>query len=178
VWLARELLQSKQNYKRVNQSFADSNKELIHFRTINGNLAAKVDVLQFRNNEIKIIYPEILEELKNLRIKSRLVKVFSETVLQSQIIISTKLKDTLIEDSIKVQSFEYADEFYNVKGQILRDSIHLNINSSDSIIQVVYKGRRKRPWLWILSKRQLEQVIYSKNTKSKIQYSRIIEIVK
>ncbi len=178
LWLAKGLVQAKQNYKRVNQSFADSKKELVHFKTINGKLAAKVDVLQFRNTEIKKIYPEILEEIKNLKIKSRLATQFSETVLHNQIEISAELKDSLRDDSVKVQSFDYKDEFYEVKGQILSDSIHLNINSCDSIIQVVYKGKRNRPWLWFFSKRNLEQVIYSKNPNSEIQYSRIIEIVK
>ena len=178
IWLAKELVQTKHNYNRINQSFADSKKELINFKAVNGKLATKVDVLQFRNTEIENIYPKILEELKNLRIKNRMATQFSETIMEHELAISTSLKDSIIEDSIKVQNFDYKDEYYEVKGQIINDSIHLNINSCDSIIQVVYKGKRKRPWLWIFSKRQLEQVIYSKNPNSKISYSRIIQITK
>jgi len=178
IWLAKELVQTKHNYNRINQSFADSKKELINFKAVNGKLATKVDVLQFRNTEIENIYPKILEELKNLRIKNRMATQFSETIMEHELAISTDLKDSIIEDSIKVQNFDYKDEYYEVKGQIINDSIHLNINSCDSIIQVVYKGKRKRPWLWIFSKRQLEQVIYSKNPNSKISYSRIIQITK
>ncbi len=178
IWLAKELVQTKHNYNRINQSFADSKKELINFKAVNGKLATKVDVLQFRNTEIENIYPNILEELKNLRIKSRMATQFSETIMEHELAISTNLKDSIIEDSIKVHNFDYKDEYYEVKGQIINDSIHLNINSCDSIIQVVYKGKRKRPWLWIFSKRQLEQVIYSKNPNSKISYSRIIQITK
>ncbi len=178
IWLAKELVQTKHNYNRINQSFADSKKELINFKAVNGKLATKVDVLQFRNTEIENIYPKILEELKNLRIKNRMATQFSETIMEHELAISTNLKDSIIEDSIKVHNFDYKDEYYEVKGQIINDSIHLNINSCDSIIQVVYKGKRKRPWLWIFSKRQLEQVIYSKNPNSKISYSRIIQITK
>jgi len=178
LWLAKELVQTKQNYNRVKQSFADSGKELIQFRTRNGKLASQLDVLQFRNAEINKIFPEIIAEIKNLKIKNRLATQFSETIIQNQIEISTELQDTIIEDSIKVQVFDYKDEFYKIKGQIESDSINLQITSSDSIIQVVYKGSRNRPWLWILSKRKLEQVIYSKNPNSEIQYSRVIEIVK
>ena len=178
IWLTKELVQAKNNYRRVNQSFADSQKEIKYIRTINGNLAAKVDVLQFRNTEIEKIYPEILEEIKNLRIKSRLATQFSETVLHNKITISAELKDSILEDSSTVKSFDYKDEFYDIKGQIINDSIQLDINSCDSIIQVVYKGKRKRPWLWFFSKRQIKQVIYSKNPKSEIHYSKIIQITK
>ena len=178
IWLAKELVQTKHDYKRVNQSFADSKKELVHFKAVNGKLASKMDVLQFRNTEIENIFPEILEELKNLRVKNRMATQFSETIMEHELSISTNLKDSITEDSTNVRNFDFKDDFYEVKGQIVNDSIHLNINSCDSIIQVVYKGKRKRPWLWIFSKRQLEQVIYSKNPNSIITYSRIINITK
>jgi DNA repair ATPase RecN len=178
LWIAKQWIQSKQNYNRVNRSFANSKKDVVYYKTQSGKLAAKVDVLEFRNQEIEHIYPEILDELKNLKIKKHAAKQYSETILSNQIHLSAALEDSISNDTLKLQQFEYQDAFYQVSGQIQRDSIQLQINSCDSIIQVVYKGKRKRPWLWFFSKRQLEQVIYSKNPKSEIQYSRVIEIVK
>lgn len=177
IWLANEWIQAKQNYKRVNQSFANSKKELVKYRTVNDKLAAKVDVLQFRNAEIEKIYPEILEEIENLKIKDQRVTQYSESVLHYDIDIATDLKDSVDKDSVKLHTFDYKNEFYAIKGEIKEDSINLNISSTDSIIQVIYKGERKKPWLWFLSKRKLEQVIYSKNPNSEILYSRSIEII-
>jgi len=178
LWIAKQWIQSKQNYNRINRSFANSKKDVVYYKDQNGKLAAKVDVLEFRSQEIDHIYPEILAELKNLKINKHTATQYSETLISNQIHLSAALHDSISNDSIKLQQFEYQDAFYQVSGQIQRDSIQLQINSCDSIIQVVYKGKRKHPWLWILSKRQLEQVIYSKNPNAQISYSRIIQISK
>ena len=48
----------------------------------------------------------------------------------------------------------------------------------DSLIQVVYRGKRKQPWLWLFSPRPLEQLIYNKNPNSKISYQKTIKLSK
>jgi len=178
IWVIKKLHSSQQNYKRIKESFVNSESDLRIYKTLNGELAAKVDVLELRNNEIKNIYPHILSELKNLNINIRLAKQFSETVIEHRIEIHKELRDTIIGDSNKVKAFSYNNDFYDVNAIIQRDSIKMQINSKDSLIQVVYRGERKNPWLWFFSKRKLQQVIYSKNPNSHIQYSKVIEIKK
>ena len=178
IWVIKKLHSSQQNYKRIKESFVNSESDLRIYKTLNGELAAKVDVLELRNNEIKNIYPHILSELKNLNLNIRLAKQFSETVIEHRIEIYKELRDTIIGDSNKVKAFSYNNDFYDVNAIIQRDSIKMQINSRDSLIQVVYRGKRKNPWLWFFSKRKLEQLIYSKNPNSHIQYSKVIEIQK
>jgi len=123
------------------------------------------------------IYPEIIYEIKNLKVNPMIVEHFSETIIQQQKDIITKLKDSLIYDTVLVRVFNYHDEFYTIKGIAIGDTQKVHIESRDSLIQVVYKGERFKPWLWIFSKRKLEQVVSCKNTNSKVEYSRIIEVV-
>ena len=123
------------------------------------------------------IYPEIIYEIKNLKVNTMRVEHFSETIIQQQKDIITKLKDSLIYDTVLVRVFNYHDEFYTIKGIAIGDTQKVHIESRDSLIQVVYKGERYKPWLWIFSKRKLEQVVSCKNTNSKVEYSRIIEVV-
>ncbi len=178
VGLVKQLAQSKQNFNRLEESFAVSNQQVVSYKTLNGKQAAKIQVLQLRNSELQIIYPEILAEVRNLRIKPRLVNHYSETVIHHKKEVVTLLKDSLVFDTIVNQVFNYADEFYSVKGKLQKDSIYFDINSTDSLIQVVYRGKRKRPWLWVFSGRELEQAIYSKNPHSTIIYSKTISITK
>ncbi len=178
VGLVKQLAQSKQNFNRLEESFAVSNQQVLSYKTLNGKQAAKIQVLQLRNSELQIIYPEILAEVRNLRIKPRLVNHYSETVIHHKKEVVTLLKDSLVFDTIVNQVFNYADEFYSVKGKLQKDSIYFDINSTDSLIQVVYRGKRKRPWLWVFSGRELEQAIYSKNPHSTIIYSKTISITK
>ena len=123
------------------------------------------------------IYPEIIYEIKNLKVNPRRVEHFSETIIQQQKDIITTLKDSLIYDTITVRVFNYHDEFYTIKGISIDDTQKVNIESKDSLIQVVYKGERYKPWLWIFSRRKLEQVVSCKNLNNKVEYSRIIEFV-
>jgi len=123
------------------------------------------------------IYPEIIYEIKNLKVNPRRVEHFSETIIQQQKDIITKLKDSLIYDTVLVRVFNYHDAFYTIKGIAIGDTQKVHIESRDSLIQVVYKGERYKPWLWIFSRRKLEQVVSCKNLNNKVEYSRIIEFV-
>jgi len=123
------------------------------------------------------IYPEIIYEIKNLKVNPMIVEHFSETIIQQQKDIITKLKDSLIYDTVLVRVFNYHDAFYTIKGIAISDTQKVHIESRDSLIQVVYKGERYKPWLWIFSRRKLEQVVSCKNLNNKVEYSRIIEFV-
>lgn len=171
-------LQLRNDNIRLENSFAASEKVIKYFYTRNGELAAKVDVLQLKYSEVKNIYPDIIAEMKNLKVNPRSVNNYSETVIHQDKEIVTSLHDSLIFDTVPVRVFNYHDEFYTVRGIAIGDTQKVHIESRDSLIQVVYKGERYKPWLWIFSKRKLQQVIRCNNPDSEIEYSKFIEIVK
>ena len=161
---------------RLEYSWKDSKQQIEYFKAKNGDLVAKNNVLQLKYSELNDIYPEIIAEIKNLKVNPRRVEHFSETVIQQQKDIITTLKDSLIYDTISVRVFNYHDEFYTIKGIAIGDTQKVHIESRDSLIQVVLKGDRYKPWLWIFSKRKLQQVVSCKNPNSKIVFSSIIEL--
>jgi regulator of replication initiation timing len=161
---------------RLEVSWKDSKQQIEYFKAKNGDLVAKNNVLQLKYSELKNVYPEIIAEIKNLKVNPRRVEHFSETVIQQQKDIITTLKDSLIYDTISVRVFNYHDEFYTIKGIAIGDTQKVHIESRDSLIQVVLKGDRYKPWLWIFSKRKLQQVVSCKNPNSKIVFSSIIEL--
>ena len=73
--------------------------------------------------------------------------------------------------------FNYHDEFYTMSGIAVGDTQKVNIQSRDSLIQVVYRGKRYKPWLWIFSRRRLEQVVGSKNKNCRVEYSKTIKVI-
>ncbi|MBU0489989.1 MAG: hypothetical protein KKD31_18775, partial [Bacteroidetes bacterium] len=117
-------------------------------------------------------------EIRNLKIKPNRVESFTETVVETEKQITTVLRDSIIHDTIQARVFDYADEFYSVAGIAIGDTQQVHIHSTDSLIQVVYKGKRRKPWLWIFSSRKLEQAIACKNPNAIVKYSRHIEISK
>jgi len=175
---ARMYYREKQQRERITESFKASEQELTYYKTQNGQLAAKNQTLQLQYNEMKQIFPKVLGEIRNLDIKPKHVTEYSETVVKQEKEIVTQLRDSVICDTIHARVFNYKDDFYTVKGIAVGDSQKVQIQSLDSLIQVVYKGERVHPWLWFFSRRKLEQVITSKNPSSTILYNRTIQIVK
>jgi len=175
---AKMYYKEKRERERITESFQASQQTLTYYRTQNGQLAAKNQALQLRYNEVQQIFPKVLDEIRNLNIKPKYVTQYSETVVKQEKEIVTKLRDSLICDTVHAKVFNYQDSFYTVKGIAIGDSQKVHISSLDSLVQVVYKGNRMRPWLWVFSRRKMEQVITSKNPNSKILYNRTIQIVK
>ena len=175
---AKMYYKEKRERERITESFKASEQKLTYYRTQNGQLAAKNQTLQLRYNEVEQIFPKVLDEIRNLDIKPKHVTQYSETVVKQEKEIVTKLRDSLICDTIHARVFNYQDSFYTVKGIAVGDSQKVHISSLDSLVQVVYKGERIHPWLWFFSRRKLEQVITAKNPNSTILYNRTIQIVK
>jgi cell division protein FtsB len=173
-YLFRLYLSEVKDKNRIENSFAAANQQLKYYTTRDGQLAAKIDVLQLRYNELKGIYPEIIAEIKNLKINPRQVNNYSETVIKQEKDIVAKIRDSIIFDTVPVRVFNYHDEFYTVRGIAIGDTQKVHIESRDSLIQIVFKGERYKPWLWIFSRRKLQQVVRCKNPNAKILYSKSI----
>lgn len=178
LWLFRSLLQAKNNTKRLTDSFATANRDVNYFQGVNGQMAVHIKTLELKNHELNLIFPQILKEIENLKIKPNRVNQYSETIIHQDKEIIKVLRDSVIYDTIKIKAFDYEDVYYKVFGSIQNDFIKLNIHSSDSLIQVVFRGERRKPLLWIFSRRQMEQLVSCKNPNSTIKYSRFIQIEK
>ena len=161
---------------RITHSYEAANKFIEYYRAENGKLVGKTEVLQLKTSELEKIYPAIIQEIRNLKIKPGRVESYTENVITQEKQITTLLRDSIVNDTVKYRIFNYQDEFYTVSGIAIGDTQKVVINSSDSIIQVVYRGARYKPWLWFLSRRRLEQVVSCKNPNSKVTYSKHIEI--
>jgi hypothetical protein len=175
---AREYFRSRKDQYRMETNLAIAETSVKMYKLKNGRLAAQNRVMQLRYDEMAAVYPSILEEVRNLEIRPRYLTQFSETVINQEKEIRTNLRDSIILDTVKARVFDYNDQFYQVKGIAIGDSQRVSIHSRDSLIQVIYRGKRVHPWMWFLSKRQTEQVITCKNPSSTILYNKTIQICK
>jgi len=166
--------ENQKQIKRLTGALIYENEKAKTYKAKNGLLVYNNHTLQLTNKELKAIYPGIREDIENLKIKVNKVVNYSTTVIENKTNIKTILRDSVVFDTLKVKVFNYTDAWYNIKGLIRNDSINCKIQSIDSITQVVYKGERLRPWLWILSKRQLQQSVSPRNPNSTIVFSKNI----
>jgi hypothetical protein len=173
-----EYYKQKKTSDRLLQNFKAVNGSLEYYETQNGTIAARNQALQIKVTELSTVFPKAETELENLSIKPKRVENYSESAMMQDKEIQATIRDSLLPDSIHAKSFSFSDDFYSIKGLAIGDSQILKIHSIDTIIQVVYRGKRIRPWLWILSKRNLEQVISAKNPNFSIVYNKTIQITK
>ena len=173
-----EYYKQKKTSDRLIQNFKAVNGSLENYETQNGAIATRNQALQIKVSELSKVFPKAEKELENLKVKPNRVENYSESTIEQNKEIHTAIRDSLLQDSIHAKIFSFRDDFYTIKGIAICDTQRISIHSIDTIIQVVYRGKRIRPWLWILSRRTLEQVITAKNPNSSIVYNKTIQITK
>jgi hypothetical protein len=149
-----------------------------YVKTQNGKLAAQTDVLLLRTGELKGLFPVQAKTVTDMGVKLHRATQLSTTVIESQKNIITLVRDSIIRDTIHVKVFEYADRWYRINGLSQGNAQQLLIHSNDTLTQVVFKGEREKPWLWIFSPRRLQQRVSVSNPNSTIRYSQFIQIIK
>jgi hypothetical protein len=94
----------------------------------------------------------------------------------SQKTILTIIKDSIILDTIQVRVFHYSDPWLELDGIAIGDTQKVRVRLSDTLVQVVFKGERTNPWLWVFSPRKLQQRAQLASPYSNIFYQQTIDI--
>ena len=149
-----------------------------YVRTQNGKLAAQTDVLLLRTGELKGLFPAQVKTVTDMEIKLNRATQLSTTVIETQKNIITVVRDSIVRDTVRVKVFSYKDQWYQINGLSQGNTQQLIIHSTDTLTQVVFKGEREKPWLWIFSPRRLQQRVSVSNPNSTIRYSQFIQIIK
>lgn len=172
-------IQAQKDIHRLVRNDVNIRAQLTYYIDKQGRTAARNNVLEYSNKELKQIMPEVKQIITDLRIKPKRVESFSEVAVIQDKQITVPVKDSSIKKKDSIvhgKYFQYTDNWYDVKGWIVRDTMNLKICSTDTIIQIVSRGERTNKWLWFFSPRQLVQTIQSRNPSNKIVYSRYIKI--
>ncbi len=174
-------------YWKSNKHLRAENSRLIHsiqnlggtityLKGENGKLIAQTDLLSLRLAEIKSLFPENLQAIKSLQVKPSRARQVSTVGMVSQKTILTIIKDSIILDTIQVRVFHYSDPWLQLDGIAIGDTQKVRVRLSDTLVQVVFKGERANPWLWIFSPRKLQQRAQLASPYSNIFYQQTIDI--
>lgn len=171
---------TKEN-KRKDNNITALTDSLNHRTDNQGRQISEIAALQMSVNKLKNTFPALVQQIKEIGAKPARAANITEIRSETEKRIFTSLRDSLIiryQDTTAAKLINYRDSFYTVTGLILPDTAQLQINSRDTLIQVIHRGTRIKPWLWIFSPRQLTQTIRTANPANHITYSRYIEIKK
>ena len=167
----------KDNYQRVFKAGEALGQEITTLRLKNGQLASENQVLQLKSKELAALLPELAAEVRGLNVRLGKAQSVSVTGFTVQTPATVLLRDSVIYDTVQVRVFDYQDGFFTVQGKAIGNKQHLELSYQDTLVQVVYRGERERPWLWIFSPRKLMQRVSLKNPNAHIHYTQQIEII-
>lgn len=164
--------------KRLSSNIKTLGAELVLVKTKSGKLAAQTDLLVLQTSELKKLFPKEVKQIESSGVGVSKTTQFTTTVVETKTNVITTLRDSLILDTIKVRVFNYQDQWYQILGISEKDTQRLVIKSTDTLTQVVYRGERIKPWLWVFSPRKLQQRVTVSNPNATIKYSQTIQIQK
>jgi hypothetical protein len=164
------------SHQENNLRASEINAQLEHIRSENNKLMAQNKVIGLSLSQLEAFYPELYKQIKQMDIKPSRVQSLSNSGIRIEKKIVTTIKDSIIQDTLLVKKFDYSDAWISIRGEAVGNKQSISITHFDTISQVVFKGSRANPWLWLFSPRRLTQRISLASPYSKIQYSKYIKI--
>ena len=166
----------KKDYKRLYVASESLHQSITTLQAENGQLIAQNQVLTLKSKEIPAVLPQLATQIRNLEVRLNRAQSVSTSGFIAQTPANVVLRDSLVFDTVKIRLFDFQDGFFSVKGKAIGDQQQLDLSYQDTLVQVVYRGERERPWLWIFSPRKLMQRVSLKNPNAQIHYSEYIKI--
>lgn len=170
-----KIRQERDRYK-ANQTALMNDVE--HYKTESGKNAASVQKLTLSYAELKKNYDEVVKTAEDLKIKVKRLQSVSNTSTETKVEIKTVVKDSIVYikgEPIKTLAFDWQDPWTDVEGIIHKDSVDLNVQTYDTIVQFVHKVPHKFLFFkW--GCKAIRQEIVSKNPHTNIVYTNYIEL--
>lgn len=155
------------------------------FTTRDGHQASKLIAQNLTPSEFKKVNPETVAKLKNMYIRPGMVQSYTETSAQMKAEVLATVKDSIVANTPanepgraqgiapepqpeKLKVLKYRDKWISISGVVDLDTAKITVLANDTIFTAIYRGERRHPWAWILSRRQLTAAATNRNPYIKI----------
>lgn len=148
--------------------------------------AAKVNELQLSLKQVQAYNAEYLKTIEQLKLDKKGLQAIIASASETSRKLTAQLKDsiridTIIRDTTYVKHFTFNDTWTTAKGVVWPDSIHLNIQSRDSLLATISVERKKFLFIKLPIKlfgfKQKGLTIVSKNPHTSINHVDFITVV-
>ncbi len=171
--------------KSENKRLANNQEALLTnvetYKTEAGKNAASVLLLKLSKSELEKYNKELTKTISDLKIKITRIQSAATTATSTEYSITTPVRDSivyrdrLIPDTLK--KIVYNDAWLNLDGTIDKDMFSGNIQSRDTLIQIVHRIPKKFLFFkWGI--KAIRQEVTTKNPHSNIIFSQYLELKK
>jgi hypothetical protein len=185
------------NLKSKNDQLKDENKSLIEFNEVFqdsvevtttklNTQAAKVQVVSMELETVRKMSEdyrlEFISQFNSVHKKLKNLEAAAQIQAVNRISIAAPLRDTIFIDSLAGKTFKWTDQYNQVSGAILKDSIAINLISQVPIEGVVIEERenwrlfgKERKWL-PFGKKRLSAELTSPNRSVQITKVSLLDV--
>lgn len=178
-FLSRSLHRQRQENDRLSSNQTALFQDISYYRTRDSLSAASVERLTLTKKELEQNCEALARDIKDLKIKLKRVQSVSQASIETEHIIRTVVRDSLIvRDRVDtLQCIDYHDNYLTLSGCIEHNHFSGHIMSRDTLLQVIHRVPH-RWWFIKWGTKAVRQEIVSKNPHTHVVYSRYIEIRK
>lgn len=162
-------------YKANQASLLD---KVEYYRTKAEKSGASVQKLTLSYSELKDNYDKIVATAKDLDVKLKRLQSASTTVTKTEVKVVTVVKDSIVYrdgNADSILAFRWSDPWVDVKGEMEHDSVALDVQSSDTLMQIVHRVPHKF-WFIKWGTKAIRQEVVSSNPHTNITYTEFIEL--
>ena len=176
-FLSRSLHRQRQENDRLSSNQTALFQDISYYRTRDSLSAASVERLTLTKKELEQNCEALARDIKDLKIKLKRVQSVSQASIETEHIIRTVVRDSLIvRDRIDtLQCIDYHDNYLTLSGCIEHNHFSGHIMSRDTLLQVIHRVPH-RWWFIKWGTKAIRQEIVSKNPHTHVVYSRYIEL--
>ena len=176
-FLSRSLHRQRQENDRLSSNQTALFQDISYYRTRDSLSAASVERLTLTKKELEQNCEALARDIKDLKIKLKRVQSVSQASIETEHIIRTVVRDSLIvRDRVDtLQCIDYHDNYLTLSGCIEHNHFSGHIMSRDTLLHVIHRVPH-RWWFIKWGTKAVRQEIVSKNPHTHVVYSRYIEL--
>ena len=176
-FLSRSLHRQRQENDRLSSNQTALFQDISYYRTRDSLSAASVERLTLTKKELEQNCEALARDIKDLKIKLKRVQSVSQASIETEHIIRTVVRDSLIvRDRVDtLQCIDYHDNYLTLSGCIEHNHFSGHIMSRDTLLQVIHRVPH-RWWFIKWGTKAVRQEIVSKNPHTHVVYNRYIEL--
>ena len=176
-FLSRSLHRQRQENNRLSSNQTALFQDISYYRTRDSLSAAGVEKLTLTKKELEQNCEALARDIKDLKIKLKRVQSVSQASIETEHIIRTVVRDSLIvRDRVDtLQCIDYHDNYLTLSGCIEHNHFSGHIMSRDTLLQVIHRVPH-RWWFIKWGTKAVRQEIVSKNPHTHVVYSQYIEL--
>lgn len=188
IQLTALLIKEKAECKRLSRNQEALIYQCKEYQSKSGKNAMSAMEQKLSYAELKKSYTDIIGKAEDLRIKvkrlqsasisSTKTKIAFQTALRDSIIYRDRiLTDTLYKYLETIKTFQWKDPWVVCNGNIVNDSIRIDVTSNDTITTIVHRVPKR--WLFFRwGTKAIKQEVICSNPHTRLTYTKYVKLIR